>query len=548
MAGRACSAPRYNLLTDVGSSRSRSSVAFVRTSLLVLLIACHAGKPLGADAELASPGADSAQLETSTLAAETERNTSASPLFVDDYHDYNTTAQTGNSNGDFAGGAISRLPLATLAGSLFVETQTWFCHLTSNEQGARLVADAQCGSHIDVGYNSDDPAQIARQVAELRVRGVGGAIMDWAGKDSRHDGAPGYYPTGSGTDHTTARSSGEIATNAIYELKAAAEAAPGFRFAVMEDEGITNCRKGWSGGCACWPAYGSTCNETSQVISDLSYIATHWASSPAYYKLDGKPVVLFFAPDYNACPTPGASDCQTIDWNAVHSFVGDQVWIFENKGGFAHAYSAGGFGWLSTTLYPGSDATYGLGYVKDYDHFALSQSGHVVASAFKGFDDGVTDGWNYGDGSHTRYIEQRCGLTWLATLAQVDADFAAGADALQLVTWDDYEEATELETGIDTCIRSIDAQVTGTRLAWSIAFGPDLTGGATGDEQTIDHYTVWASPDGQQLVRVAPDVASGTHELDLAAYPPPGGAAMLFVQAVGKPFLAGAMSAPITLP
>jgi hypothetical protein len=511
----------------------------VRSAVIVLLIACHGGKPAD-DADLAQPGADATQAQTSTLAAETGRNTSASPLFVDDYRNYNTTAQAGNSNGDFAGGAISRLPLATRAGSLFVETQTWFCHLTSNEQGARLVPDAHCGSHIDIGYNSDDPAQIARQVAELRTRGVAGVIMDWAGKDSGHDGDPGYYPTGNGGDHVSARSSGEIATNAIYEMMNAS-----FPFAVMEDEGISNCRKGWAGGCACWPAYGSTCNETSQVISDLSYIAAHWAQSPAYWRLDGKPVVLFFAPDYNACPTPGAADCQTIDWAAVHAFVGDQVWIFENKGGYAHAYSAGGFGWLATTLYPGSDATFGLGYVKDYDHFAETQSGHVIATAFKGFDDGVTDGWSFGDGSHTRYIEQRCGMTWLATLAQVEADFAAGATALQLVTWDDYEEATELETGIDTCIRSIDAQLTGTRIAWSIAFGEDLVARATGGEQTIDHYTVWASPDGQQLVRVAPDVPSGTHELDLAALP--AGATMLFVQAVGKPFLAGAMSDPVAL-
>ena len=551
-------------------------------ALLAVLAACgghgaHGGGGGGGDA--APPIGDAPPApETTTLAALTANDTSASPLFGDDYHNYNTTAQTGNGNGDLAlgtpasqdltRGAISKVPFAPLApaGTLpAVETQTWFCHLTANEDASasppRLVANARCGSHVDVGYNSDDPDQVARQVADLQSRGIAAAIMDWSGKDSRHDGDATYYPTSGGTDHVNARGSTEIATNAIYAWLHAAEALPAgtLQIAVSEDEGITNCRKGWAGGCACWPAYGTTCNETSQVISDLSYIDAHWASSPAYMRLAGKPVVTFFAPDYNACPDPTAADCQHIDWNAVHQFVGDQVWIFENKGGYAHAFSGGGFGWLSTTLYPGSDSTYGVGYVTDYDAYVLHPGNvtadqHVVASSFKGFDDGVTDGWYYGDGSHTRYVEQRCGQTWLATLARVRQDFAASApEVLQLVTWDDYEEATELETGIDTCIGSIDGQVSGGQLTWTIAFGSDLTNGATGDERTIDHYTVWASADGQTLVRVAPDLVRDQngalpHALDLAAHPPPAGSHMLFVQAVGGPFLRGAVSAPIALP
>ena len=328
--------------------------------------------------------------------------------------------------------------------------------------------------------------------------------------------------------------------------------ASGFQFAVMEDEGISNCRKGWAGGCACWPAYGTTCDETSQVISDLSYIRTHWTSSSAYLRLGGKPAVFFFAPDYNACPDPTKPDCQHIAWDKVHQFVGDQTWIFESKSGYAHAYSGGGYNWLGTSAYPGSDSSFGVNEVKDYDAF-VAAAGHVasgqtiVASAFKGFDDAVTDGWNYGNGTHTRYIGQRCGQTWLATLAQVEHDFAHGGEMLQLPTWDDYEEATELETGIDTCVTAIAASVSDGQLTWSVAYGKDLTGAAAGSETTIDHFTVWTSDDGEHLVRVGPELvrdANGElpHALDVSAAP----GSMLFVQAVGKPFLANAMSAPVT--
>jgi hypothetical protein len=502
--------------------------------------------------------------QTSTLSIETAPNTSASSLFADDYKNYNTTAQTGNGNGDMVPRAISKLSIASAAQHVYVESQTWFCHLASNEGTDRLISDARCASHIDIGYNADDAGHAAAAVADMKSRGLEGVIMDWSGKDAAHDGDATYYPTGTSTETKTKRGSTEVGTNAIYAYRTAAEAAGSFNFAVSEDEGITNCR---NGSCACWPAYGSACDETSEVISDLSYIDAHWATSPAYLRVGGKPVVTFFAPDYNACPCSDPvkgecvekkTPCKTIDWDTVQHFVSDQDWVFENKTGYAHKYSAGAFDWVSTSKYPGTDSTNGVSSVADYDAFVkktgnVGASQHVFAGAFKGFDDGVTDAWNYGDGSHTRFIDQKCGATWLKTLAQVASDFPAGAEFLQLPTWDDYEEATELETGIDTCVSAFTGEVTGTQLGWTVDYGKDLTGSASGSDATIDHFVVWASPDGEQLVRIAPDVvrdATGTlpHSLDLGAYPLPAGTTKVFVQAIGKPFLANAMSSAIAAP
>ncbi len=523
--------------------------------VLSIVGGCHGATPDRAVDGAPAADAQSSTPATSTLTAETRPNTSVSSLFVDDYKNYNTTAQTGNGNGDLLPHAISKLSIGGAAQAVYVATQTWFCHLASNEAGTRLAPNARCGSHIDIGYNADDPAHVSAAIDDMRSRGLTGALMDWSGKDSSHDGNPAFYPDGSSADTTKARGSTEVGTNAIFAYRAAAEQlAPGaFTFAVVEDEGITNCRNGWAGGCACWPAYGATCNETSQVISDLNFISTQWATSPAYLKLGGKPAVLFFAPDYNACPNAADADCQHINWDAVHQFAPDQAWIIEGTGGYGHAYSAGGFDWVSTTAYPGSDSSYGVNAVASYDAFVGSTSHvaavqHVVTAAFKGFDDAVTDGWNYGDGSHTRYIEQRCGQTWLATLAQVAHDFPAGAELLQIPTWDDYEEATEVETGIDTCVTAIPVQLSAPQLTWSVSYGKDLTGGASGTEDTTDHFVVWASPDGEQLVRVAPDLvrdATGAlpHALDLTQDPLPTGTMSVFVQAVAKPMLANAMSA-----
>lgn len=513
---------------------------------------------------------------TTTLTAETANDTSTSPRFVDDYVNFATSAQSSASNGDAVVGArvgpvdrgvVSKILLKTLlppgaTTRVLVETQTWFCHLAQNESAdGGLIHDAQCGSHIDVGENSDDPAHVHRQVQDMVSRGLGGVLMDWSGKQSNSTLS---YPTTLTPTTAHARESTEVCTNAIYAFMHEAEQQPpgSFTFAVLEDEGITNCRNGWAGGCACWPAYGATCDVTSQVISDLNDIATRWASSPAYLQWQGQPAVFFFSPDDNACPDPSSASCQHIDWAAVQQHTPPLRWIFSERTGFTHAGSAGAFAWFPVpALYPVGDASYGQSYLQWFDTYAASASvpasDLVVASAFKGFDDGVTNGWTYDpNANHTRYINQRCGQTWLDTF-QLNNTYWTGAGApelpiLQIGTWDDYEEGTEIESGIDACIRGITLGRAGTVLSWSTAYGPSLTDPSiVGSEATLDHYTVYASLDGEHLAPLGGDLvrdAQGNlpHTLDLARFALPPGSYSLRVKATGKPSLHGAVSNAVT--
>jgi hypothetical protein len=513
---------------------------------------------------------------TTTLTEETANDTSASPRFVDDYVNFATSAQSDSSNGDAVAGArigpvdrgvVSKVPLQSLlpAGAptrIVVETQTWFCHLASNEaDGGALIHNARCGSHIDIGENSDDPLHVHRQVQDMVSRGLGGVLMDWSGKESN---STLRYPTTLTPTTGHARSSTEVCTNAIYAFMHEAEQQPqgAFTFAVLEDEGITNCRNGWAGGCACWPAYGATCDVTSQVISDLNDIASRWAGSPAYLQWQGQPAVFFFSPDYNACPDAASPSCQHINWTAVRQLTPPLRWVFTNRSGFTHADSAGAFAWFPVPgLYPTGDPSFGQAYLRDFDTFASSTSvpagDLVVASAFKGFDDGVTNGWSYDPAvNHTRYINQRCGRTWLETF-QLDDSFwrATGAPALPLLqigTWDDYEEGTEIESGIDACINGITLAQSGTVLSWSTAFGHSLTDASiVGSEVTLDHYTVYASLDGEHLAPLGGVLgrdARGnlTHTLDLAPFALAPGTYSLRVKATGKPALHGAISSPVT--
>src|SRR5207302_7605475 len=65
-----------------------------------------------------------------------------------------------------------------------------------------------------------------------------------------------------------------------------------------------------------------------------------------------------------------------------------------------------------------------------------------------------------------------------------------------------------------------------------------------GNESTIDHYTVFISSDGQNLMPLQ-QVAAGTHTLSLSQYSFDPGSYQLFVKAVGKPVLLNHTSAAV---
>jgi hypothetical protein len=132
-------------------------------------------------------------------------------------------------------------------------------------------------------------------------------------------------------------------------------------------------------------------------------------------------------------------------------------------------------------------------------------------------------------------MDQQCGQTWLQTFQQINSQYSAQKQLpyLQLVTWNDYEEGTEIESGIDNCF-SLSASMSGTTLAWTIG----------GDESTIDHYAVYASPDGNNLQQIA-KTQPGTHSVDVCSASVPSGTKQLFVQAVGKPSIANRMPGPV---
>ncbi|HLW54346.1 MAG TPA: hypothetical protein VKW06_16030 [Candidatus Angelobacter sp.] len=401
---------------------------------------------------------------TTTLAAETGNNTSAAGSFA------------AQSNGNIAGANVSKVPMRSL---LYTAS--------SSKIYAHFVPWFGFGDHMNVGYTSNDVAQVQKQVADMVSRGFDGAVVDWYGR-------------------------GESNTNFVYydqatqDLMHQAEQNSGFTFAVMEDVGaLKTC------------ATTSGCNVTQTMIADLNYANTTYFNSPAYLKFNGRPVVYFFG-----------EEAYSIDWNLARSSVaGNPIFVFRNSGGFTSAQSNGGYSWVEPTQ---PSLTYLDGF---YGVSTQYPSEYVTGSGYKGFNDTLA-AW-----SANRVMPQNCGQTWLTSVAEAGKYYSAGTQmfGIQLVTWNDYEEGTEIETGIDNCV-SVSASVSGTVAKWSIS----------GQMNTVDHFSVYLSQDGQTLMWLA-DEPTSVSSLDLSSFGLPAGNYTVFVKAIGKPSLTNKMSggAQVTL-
>lgn len=398
---------------------------------------------------------------TTTLSAETAKNTSAANSFP------------GTSNGNIAAGVnVSKVPLSTLlypgaTTRIYAHFMPWFGF----------------GYHYDIGYRSDDPAQVKAQVTDMLSRGIAGMIIDWYGQGTNED-------------------------NTSLVVKPEAESrSDQFQFAIMEDAG-SKTLAGCSPDC------------TSAVTADLRYVHDTYELSPAYMRWNGRPVVFFF----------GVENLP-VSWNTVRTSLPENpILVFENSSGFTSSNSDGGFAWVMPSDASSSDPMV-LNYLDNFYSSALSNSNDLpFAAAYKGFDDTIAS-W-----SGNRHIQQQCGQTWLASMAEISKYYSANRQlaAFQFVTWNDYEEGTEVETGIDNCL-SVSAVMNGSVAGWSV----------TGGENTLDHYTVFISADAQNLMSLG-DFPTSTHTLDLSTFGFAVGQYSVYVKAVGKPSIVNHISGAVT--
>ena len=347
------------------------------------------------------------------------------------------------------------------------------------------------GDHMNVGYVSSDVQQVQSQVNDMLSRGIDGAIIDWYGRGESSAHFASY----------------DLAVQAFMHQ---AELHPGFNFAIMHDAGALK---------SCSTTVG--CDVTQTLIDDLNYANVNYSGSPAYLMSGGRPVYYFFG-----------HEAYTIDWTRVRAGVaGNPMFIFRNGSGFTKPQTSGAFSWVAPETVSATNLM-AITYLDNYYKTALGfPAEYSTGSAYKGFNDTLAL-WGT-----NRIIDQQCGQTWLQTVADAGKYYSSAKQmpGIQLVTWNDYEEGSEIESGIDNCV-TVSATVAGTVASWSI----------TGQMNTVDHFTVFASQDGSNLMWLA-DVPTTSSSLDLAPFSLNAGNYIVFVKAVGKATLTNKMSSGVQL-
>jgi hypothetical protein len=415
---------------------------------------------------------------TTTLSEQTSNNTSASSLF------------TTLSNGDVAPGNVSKVSLKKMlpsgyTGKVLAHWMPWWS-CKDGTSGATCNGVHSDETSIDVHYSTEDPIQIDKILEDMSSRGYDGVMVAQSN-------------TGGVDSASTLAMSKEMSK------------FPDFSFSVGEN-GLNDVSGGASG-------------QLAQLKADMAYASTHYFNLENYLKMDGRPVVYIF-------------DNGSIDWATASAAIpSNPLFILD---GPSHASKTlGGFFWFGTL--PNNTDVSSATILDTLDTFlseVVVKPGSLFSgSFFKGFNDKYAS-WGSG-----RIVDQACGLTFVRSLAAVGSTLGSSASSdlpfLQVATWDDYEEGTEVETGIANC-GSVAAEVSGTVVT------PDPSFSGVGSEETVDHYEVYLSTDGENLMD-AGSAATGGGSLDLKSLELASGTYDVFVQMVGKSHIQNQMSPKATM-
>jgi hypothetical protein len=254
--------------------------------------------------------------------------------------------------------------------------------------------------HIKVGYSTDDPAVLRRQMAKAKEMGVQVFAVDWYGERQPF------------LDHS-------------YALMQQAASQNHFKVALMYDETEED--------------NGQATEESLAAMAKAynAYLRPGAPGRDAYLEYKDRPVIFIF-------PKRGHTD-----WNRVRAQL--NTWpvpplLFykdDSAPEYANAFD-GNYAWVHPSKEWAQD---GSDWGKEYlDAFYKKMQSHpdkiAVGTAWPGFDDSKAS-W-----SMNRHIDGRCGKTFDDTLQLFHYyNQFESMPFLMIATWNDYEEGTAIEAG-----------------------------------------------------------------------------------------------------
>ena len=264
--------------------------------------------------------------------------------------------------------------------------------------------------HISVGYSSQDPVVIRKQIDQAKALGISGFVVDWYGDR-------------------------EPFIDRSYALMQTIAAEKHFQVAMMYDE---------------------TDAEESQATDDAlaafhkfheSYLSQSAPGHQAYLTYEQRPVIFIFPKGRHT------------DWNRVrveaNKWTPPPLLIYEDQPGpFTTAFD-GLYAWVNPGRmgWTADGSNWGEDYLRDFYRTMQSKYPDKIAigAAWAGFDDSKAS-WGL-----NRHISQRCGETLADTLRLSKEYYPADRPLpfLLIATWNDYEEGTAIERGLAKCGREL---------------------------------------------------------------------------------------------
>ncbi len=260
-------------------------------------------------------------------------------------------------------------------------------------------------NHISVGYSSDDPEVIKRQIGKAKGMGISAFVLDWYGNR-------------------------DLVVDKSYARMQALAAKHKFHLAMMYEE--TD------------PEVGAT----DLVISDFNkfhdtYLAADAPGREAYLSYEGRPVIFIF---------PRVSH---TDWDKVRAAVNKwnpaPLLIDENLPAQYAADFDGFYPWINPGPkgWAADGGNWGDAYLTNFYETMTTKYPQkiIVGGAWPGFDDSKAS-WGL-----NRHMAARCGQTFWDTFG-FWRKFVVADQAIPFVmveTWNDYEEGSAVEAGIPSC-------------------------------------------------------------------------------------------------
>jgi hypothetical protein len=278
------------------------------------------------------------------------------------------------------------------------------------DSSPKIIADYQpwfgTRDHINVGYSTQDPAVLKKQIQKAKDIGIYAFGVDWYGDRRPFE-------------------------DRSYALLQQIASENHFHVCLMYDETQED--------------NGQATDDALEAFEKAykMYIGPGAAGRDAYVQYNGRPVIFIF-------PKRGHTDWDRVR-QAVNSWENPPLLIYDDKPPEQYAKDFDGeYAWV----HPGKGWTadgsdWGKEYLEGfYERMKTKHPDQIlVGGIWPGFDDSKAS-WGL-----NRHMDRRCGKTLEDTLA-IAKKHEGGPNPmpfLMLATWNDYEEGTTVENGVASC-------------------------------------------------------------------------------------------------